>query len=197
MLLARIRHGIWSAVVGVATLVFVIEEWLWDALVQGMQRLGRLPGIRQLESWIAGLPPAGAAFFFVLPTTLALPVKLVALHAIANGHFLRGTLVIIGAKVLATALFARIYVLTQPALLRVRWFVAVRAAILRWRAWAYAQIEAHPAWRAMRAAVARLRARLARWRQSIGPRGRFWKALRRLRRMRRQAAANPGGPPGR
>jgi hypothetical protein len=187
MLLARLKHWLWSTVVGLATLVFVIEEWLWETLLRWMRALGRLPGIRQLETWIAGLPPAGAAFFFVLPTSLALPVKLIALREIAGGHFLRGTVVILIAKVLATALFARIYMLTQPALMRVRWFVAVRAAILRWRDWAYAQIEAHPVWRSIHLRIAALRARFAAWRRDFANRGRMWRAVRRLGKMKRRA----------
>lgn len=179
MWLARLKHAAWSVAVATATLVFVVEEWLWDNLLGAMRSLGRLPGVRVLEAWIARLPPAGAAFFFLLPTTLLLPVKLIALREIAHGRFLLGAAVILAAKLFATALFARIYVLTQPALMRVRWFVALRGLVLRWRNWAYAQIEAHPLWRAMRAQVLLWRStRAARW-------GRRWRALRRWGRMRR------------
>jgi hypothetical protein len=185
----RIGHFLWSGVVGVATLVFILEEWLWDTLTAAMGVLGRLPVISLLESWIARLPPAGAAVFFVLPTSLALPVKLVALHMIAHGHIVEGGLVIVAAKVLATALFARIYVLTQPALMQVRWFVALRAAVLRWRDWAYAQIAAHPLWRAMRDRAALWRARYAAWKKRQGRWRRRMRASQRLERMRRRGSA--------
>lgn len=175
----RVRHGIWSLVVGLAAILFFLEEWLWDTLRDGMALLGGLPGLRAAESWIAGLPPAGAAFFFVLPTSLALPVKLIALHQIAHGHLVFGTLVIIAAKLFATALFARLYVLTEPALMRVRWFVALRALVLRWRDWAYAQLHSHPLWCA-------LRARIEQWRSGrAGRLTRRWRALRRHWRMQR------------
>ena len=186
MLLHRAKRWLWSGVVGLGTLVYVLEEWLWETLQGLMRVLGGVPGIRNLESWIACLPPAGAAFVFVLPTSLALPVKLIALHSIATGHVVRGTLVIIAAKVLATALFARIYVLTQPALMQVHWFVAVRAAVLRWRDWAYAQIGAHPIWRATHTRVTQWRADFAAWRRRSGRRMRRWRALQRLERMRRR-----------
>jgi hypothetical protein len=181
-----IGHFLWSGVVGVATLVFVVEEWLWDTLKRLMGVLGRLPVLSSIESWISRLPPAGAAVFFVLPTTLALPVKLLALHRIAHGHIAEGALVILAAKILATALFARIYVLTQPALMQVRWFVALRAAILRWRDWAYAQIAAHPLWAAMRLRLARWRAERAAWKASAGRWRRRWEASQRLERIRRR-----------
>jgi len=186
MLLRRVGHWLWSGVVGLGTLVYVIEEWLWETLKSAMMALGRLPGIRFVESWIARLPPAGAAFFFVLPTSLALPVKLIALHLIAHGDLIRGALVILAAKIIATALFARIYVLTQPSLMRVHWFVAVRAAVLRWRNWAYAQIEAHPLWRAIHVYIVRWRAELTAWRNRLARRTRRWRAVARRERMRRR-----------
>jgi hypothetical protein len=189
MWLLRLRHWAASLFIGAAALVYLIEEWLWDALKRAMGLLGRAPGLKQLERWVAGLPPAGAAFFFVLPASLALPVKLIALKWIATGRIVAGTAVIIAAKILATALFARIYVLTQPALMRVRWFVALHAGVLRWRVWAYAQIESHPAWRA-------IRRRILQWRASVeaakGRRGRWsrrWRAVQRLDRIRRARAA--------
>jgi hypothetical protein len=126
--------------------------------------------------------------FFVLPTSLALPVKITALHMIARGHVFEGGLVILAAKLVATALFARIYVLTQPALMQVRWFVAMRSAVLRWRAWAYAQIAAHPLWQALHERLARWRARYARWRARSGRWKRRLRALQRRERMRRRAA---------
>jgi len=184
----RLGHFLWSGVVGIATLVFLVEEWLWDTLQSLMRALGRLPVISQLESWIRRLPPAGAAVFFVLPTSLALPVKLVALHMIARGHILQGGLVILAAKLAATALFARIYVLTQPALMQVGWFTAVRGAVLRWRDWAYAQIAAHPLWQAMRERMARWRASYAAWRVGKGRLRRRMRASQRLERMRRRPA---------
>lgn len=179
----RIGHFLWSVVVGVATLVYVVEEWLWETLRRVMGALGRLPVISQIEGWIARLPPTGAAVFFVLPTSLALPVKLLALHRIAHGHFVEGGLIILGAKLAATALFARIYVLTQPALMQVGWFVRIRAAVLRWRDWTYAQIAAHPLWEA-------IHVRIRRWRARRGGLGRRWRAVRRCQRMRRR----PGAP---
>jgi hypothetical protein len=187
MLLRRINRLLWSFVIALATLLYLVEEWLWEAVQGAMRRFGRLPGIRSLEAWISGLSPAGAAVIFLLPTSLALPVKLIALHQIMHGHAIRGTLVIVAAKVLATALFARIYMLTQPALMQVRWFVAVHTAFARWRAWAYAQLEVHPVWRAMHEGLQRWRAEFKAWRERPGKLSRRWKAVQRLYRMRKRA----------
>jgi hypothetical protein len=178
--------------IGAVALLFLIEEWLWDRLKKAMALLGRLPGLRRLERAIATLPPTWAAVVFLAPSSLILPIKLFAVKMIASGQILGGTAVILAAKLTATALFARIYVLTLPALVQVGWFVRLQAAVRRWRVWVYAQIEAHPLWRALRRRVLRWRATHEahsagrnHWSQRL-------KAARRLDRMRRHCAGAAG-----
>jgi hypothetical protein len=189
----RFRHWIASWFVGAIALLFLIEEWLWHGLKQAMALLGRLPGLRGLERRISKLPPAWAAAVFLAPSSLILPIKLFAVKMIATGHILSGAGVILAAKIAATALFARIYVLTQPALMRVAWFVRLHATVLRWRVWVHAQVESHPAWRAMRRRILRWRAAMEAWRGRNTRWARRLRAARRLDRMRRRAAdASPG-----
>jgi hypothetical protein len=184
MWLQRLNHWLWSVVIGLGILVYVVEEWLWEMLTRATTVLGRAPVIRPIESWIARLPPAAAAFFFALPATLALPVKLLAVQQIVSGHLLRGVLIIVAANLIATALFARIYVLTEPALTRVAWFVRLRAAFLHWRAWAYAQIEAHPLWRQIHVHLVRWRSRHGIRHGRKGAGRRRWRAWQRWYRAR-------------
>jgi hypothetical protein len=172
-------------VFGLAAVVFVFEEWLWDGLKRWTAVLGLVPGIRWLERGVARLPPAAAAVVFALPTLIALPVKIGALHLIGQGHALLGVALILAAKFGATALFARVYVLTRPALMRVRWFVRLHDALARWSAWAHRQLEAMPAWR-------EARDRLRAWREALRRRPanrpgwmRRLRAAERLQRMRR------------
>jgi hypothetical protein len=190
----RIRRWVASWFIGVVALLFLIEEWLWNRLKQAMALLGRLPGLRRLERWVAGLPPAWAAVVFVTPSTLILPIKLFAVKMIAYGHILSGAGVILAAKLAATALFARVYVLTQPALMRVQWFVRLHAMVLRWRVWVHGQIESHPLWRGMRrrmlkwrAAMEASRGRNTRWARRL-------KAAKRLDRMRMRRRSCPPKP---
>lgn len=186
----RSKHGSTSWFAAAVALLFLAEEWLWNRLKQAMELLGRLPGLRHLERWIAGLPPAWAAVVFLAPSTLILPIKLYAVTMIANGHIMSGASVILAAKTAATALFARVYVLTRPALMRVRWFVALHATVLRWRVSVHAQVEARPVWRAMRR-------RMLKWGADAEARyggssrwARRLKAARRLDRMRRRRASD-------
>ena len=114
----------------VAALLMFAEEVLWEALKRLMAQVGRLPLIRTLEAWIARLPPYGAACVFLLPGTLLLPVKIGALWLIAHGHALLGVQLIVVAKLVGTALVARIFMLTKPALMTLRWFARLHGFIM-------------------------------------------------------------------
>jgi len=180
----RLERWIASWFTGAVALLFLVEEWLWNRLKQAMALLGRLPGLRQLERWMAGLPPAWAAVAFLAPSMLILPIKLFAVKMILTGHLLRGACVILAAKIAATALFARVYVVTQPALMRVRWFVRLHALVLRWRVRVHGQVESRPVWRSIRRKMLQWRAdteaqggRAGRWARRL-------RAARRLDRMR-------------
>src|SRR5437879_12808537 len=148
MTASRFKRWVASWFIGAVALLFLIEGWLWNRLKQVMALLALLPGLRRLERCISVLPPAWAAVVFRAPSTLILPIKLFAVKMIATGHFLGGAGVILAAKIAATALFARVFVLTRPALMRVRWFVRFHPAVLRWRVWGHRQVADHPIWRA-------------------------------------------------
>jgi hypothetical protein len=193
MTAGRLERWIASWFTGAVALLFLIEEWLWNRLKPAMALLGRLPGLRHIERWIAALPPTWAALVFLAPSTLILPIKLFAVKMILSGHLLRGAAVILAAKIAATALFARVYVLTQPALMRVRWFVGLHATVLRWRVRVHAQVESRPLWRSVRRKMLQWRAdteaqdgRAGRWARRL-------RAARRLDRMRHRAATPTPG----
>jgi hypothetical protein len=159
----------WTVVlVPLAVLVMVVEEYLWKGLKALMARLGRLPAVARVEAHIAALPPLWAAFVFLVPGIVLLPFKLAALWAIAQGHLVWGLLVLLAAKLTATALFARLYTLCKPALMTVPWFVRVHDAITAAKAWAHAKLDAWPAWRLARRLMGRAavwaNATLSRWR---------------------------------
>jgi predicted membrane-bound spermidine synthase len=160
-------------VVAVALVLF--EEYLWEWLTGLMARLGRLPVIRELEARVAALPPNGALAVFLLPAVVLFPFKLAAVWAIATGHLLLGLLVLVTAKLAATALLARLYVLCEPALMRVAWFVRIHHWVMRVKAWAHDRLESWPAWRMARQSLHRAT-------QSIRQAGlltRRWRSIRR------------------
>src|SRR2546428_6845883 len=106
----------------IAAIVVLFEEWLWADLRRAAAAIGRLPLVRQIESLIARLPPYAALAMFAAPTLLLIPVKLAALYFIAHGRPAFGLAAVIAAKIVGTALIARIYALTHANLLRIGWF---------------------------------------------------------------------------
>jgi hypothetical protein len=147
-------------------LIILFEEWGWEPLQRAMAWLARLPVLRQLEALIARLPPYAALAVFFVPTCALFPVKLGALWLIAQGHKLAGLAIIVIAKVVGTAVLARLFKLTQPALLRLAWFAALFGWWVRYKAMLVAWVRASAIWRMahewrvqMRRALRRLRAR--------------------------------------
>jgi hypothetical protein len=163
----------------VAAILWLLEEWLWEHLKRAMARLAAWPPVARAEARIAGLGPAAAAVVFLLPTSLLIPVKLVAVWSITRGHVMTGLAVILLAKLLGMALFSRIFVLCRPALLRVSWFRRLHDRVLWISLRVHAWLESSRAWNALRETMLRWR----RWaRARIGPPSllvRRWKALRR------------------
>jgi hypothetical protein len=119
--------------------------------------------LRWIERRIRALSPYGALSLFLLPTLLLLPVKLLALWLIGQGQVLGGTLVIITAKLVGTAIVARLFTLTQSSLMQLNWFARLYA---RWHAWKQAlldQVRASWPWRMARTIKRRLQRRWQVW----------------------------------
>lgn len=128
-------------------LVVLFEEWGWGPLSRLMAQLARLPIIGWLERRIAGLAPVPALLVFLLPGTLLLPVKLAALALVSHGHVATGLSVIVIAKLVGTAIVARLFQLTRPALMQLEWFAHGYG---RWTVWKEAllvRVRASRAWR--------------------------------------------------
>jgi len=87
---------------------------------------------------------------FLLPTALLLPIKLLALWAVGRGHVGLGMLVIVLAKVVGTAVVARLFTLTQPALMQLRWFAWIYSHWTRLKHTVLARARASWAWRVAR-----------------------------------------------
>jgi hypothetical protein len=120
-----------------------------------------------LELRVRALPPWAALLSFLSPVMLLLPVKLAALWLFAEGHMVTGVVVLAAAKLAGTALVARIFQLTQPALMQIPFFARWYP---RWKAWKdgiLCAVRAHPAWRATRRSGLVLRRRGREWRRHL------------------------------
>jgi hypothetical protein len=147
-------------------LVVLFEEWGWEPLQRALGRLAKLPLIGALERWIGTLPPRAAMAVFVLPSLLLLPVKVLALWLIGSGHALLGAATVIAAKLVGTALVARLFTLTRPALMQLAWFAAVYTLWVAWKDAAMAHVRASWPWRAGRVMKRAAQRRWARWVQA-------------------------------
>ena len=179
------RRRLLAPLVYLAATVLLLEEWLWDVGARIMAAVARVVPLAPLARWIAGLGPAAALCLFVLPGLLLFPVKVLALLAIAKGHALTGVCTIVAAKLAGAAAVARIYALTLPALLRLRWFAWCHGRFMAVKADWTARLRATRAWRRVAALAAAARA----WRQALWLRlrpaaqarngNRLWRVLRR------------------
>ena len=157
----------------VLALLILLEEWGWRPLADLLGRLVRWRPWARLETAIARLPPYAALFVFVVPSALLLPLKFLALFLVAQGQFVLAALLFAGAKVVATALVARIFMLTQPALMQIGWFAWAYDTIMPWKEALVERVRASWVWRvsrvwkerAKRAATAQARAWRPAWLQ--------------------------------
>jgi hypothetical protein len=150
-------------------LLILFEEWGWEPLKRAMAWVMRWAPLAWIERVITRLPPYAALVVFFLPTLLLLPVKLAALWLVGQGQKVLGLAVIVVAKLVGTALVARLFQLTQPALMTLPWFARLYT---RWTAWKQAlltQVRASWAWRVGRVVKRRVTLRIARWRRAAWP----------------------------
>jgi hypothetical protein len=145
-------------------LLILFEEWGWEPLKRAMAWVMGWGPLAWIERGIARLPPYAALVVFFLPALLLLPVKLAALWLIGQGQKLLGLAVIVIAKVAGTALVARLFHLTQPALMALPWFARLYARWTAWKEALLARVRASWAWRVGRVVKRRLLMRVARWR---------------------------------
>lgn len=131
-------------------LALLFEEWGWAPLAALFARLARLPLWAWLERKITRLPPYGALLVFGVPMLALLPVKLVALYLFGLGNAKSGLVVLVVAKLVGTAVMARLFQLTQPALMQLAWFARWYP---RWKSWKdglLAQVRQSAPWRWVR-----------------------------------------------
>jgi hypothetical protein len=130
-----------------AALVVLFEEWGWKPLSEALARLAKFAPIAALERWIASLRPYPSLLVFALPTTVLLPLKFVAMWLLAAGQYWAATGLFIGAKIASTALIARIFMLTKPALMQIGWFARAYNWFMPWKEAFFTAIRASWPWR--------------------------------------------------
>lgn len=146
-LVSALRRGLRGLLEILLALWLIFEEWGWKPLAAALAKLGRLAPFAAIERLIMRLPPYAALVVFGLPSLILFPLKLVALYLIAQGYKVAAAGRFMGAKVVGTALVARIFQLTRPALMRIGWFKRGYDFLIPWKDALFAQIRASWVWR--------------------------------------------------
>jgi hypothetical protein len=155
-----LRRRLAAPLIYFVALLLMLEQWLWEVTQAALARIPAWGWLVRLQQLIQGLPPYAALAVFLAPTLLLLPVKLLALLSIAHGHPGLGLVIIVSAKILGTALVARVYALTRRSLLALAWFSRWHDKLLAFKDRMIAQLHASSGWRAAQ----RLATAVRRWR---------------------------------
>ena len=165
----------------VAACVLAFEEWIWNHTSALLRRVGRLPPFRWIEGWVRRRTPLQALILYVLPVLVVLPLKGFALGVIGHGHVALGFSILFIAKIIGTAVLARLWQMTEPAITTYRWIRRGRDGFLRLRHRLYRWLHQQPVYRRTRALFDRMK------RQG----GVLAELLEQLRRQRRERARVP------
>ncbi len=144
---------------GAVALLILFEQWGWMPLARALGQLARWPVVGRLEKRIAGLGPRVALMVLFVPALALLPVKIGALWLFALGRVALGLSMLVVAKLVGTAVVARIYLLTHPQLMRMAWFARIHRRWIAWKTPLVASLVESPGWVAARAWATRVRAR--------------------------------------
>jgi hypothetical protein len=154
-----------------AALIVLFEEWGWKPLSDALAWLARFRIIAKLEGLITRLPPYAALLVFALPTAILFPVKLAAMWLLAQGKVATATATFVAAKIASTALVARLFMLTRPALMQIAWFARAYTWFMPWKDRLFAQIRASWVWRYGRMVKTRVKLEMkqawARWKPGV------------------------------
>ena len=127
-----LRKLLRATITAVLVPVLLFEEWGWDPLARAITRCARLPLWSRVERGLRKLPPWGAVPAFFAPMLLLLPVKVIGIFLLAEGHAKSALLLLLAAKVAGTAIVAWLFEVLEPALMRIpvfaRWYP-------RWKVW--------------------------------------------------------------
>jgi hypothetical protein len=168
-----LRNRLLSPLVYLAALILLMEDWFWDLGLRLARFVVSWPPLKALEQRIVALPPYAALCAFVVPALLLLPVKVLALLAIASGHPISGVATIVVAKVGGAALVARIYILTRETLRTLPWFARWHDRFIELKDRWIGRLKATDAFRRISMLSAMMRSAARACLARLRPRGRF------------------------
>lgn len=144
-------------------LVILFEEWGWEPLQRLLRQVVHLLRLQKLEAWLQTLPPYAALLALALPSLMLLPAKLAAFALLSKGHVIWGGMVFVAAKLIGTAVIARIFSIVQPSLMQLAWFARGYTAWKRWKDALLVHVRSTRAWQQGKAMKVRISSLLRSW----------------------------------
>jgi hypothetical protein len=144
-------------------LVILFEEWGWEPLQYLLRRIVLLLRLQKLEIWLQTLPPYAAFVALALPSLMILPAKLAAFALISKGHVIWGSMIFVAAKLIGTAVIARVFSIVQPSLMQLAWFKRIYTAWKRWKDALLTKVRSTRAWQQGKALKASITRQLRSW----------------------------------
>jgi hypothetical protein len=89
--------------------------------------------ITTIENKLRRLGPYPSLFVVALPFCLVEPSKLIAVAVLGKGHWITGSAMIVAAYAASVLLIERLFVITKPQLLKLRWFARFWAVVVMMR----------------------------------------------------------------
>lgn len=128
-------------------LVLLFEEWGWRPLSNLLARLARFRIWALTELWIAGLPSYGALVVLGIPAAFLFFAEVFGVYLVATGRLVTAAVVVLLAKLISTALIARIFLLTKPTLMQIGWFQRACDSFVPWQDSLFAWVRGTWVWR--------------------------------------------------
>lgn len=164
--------------IGLAGVILLIEEVVWEALEPAITWLHGLRLLQRLDALLRQVSPWTAVAIFLVPEAVIVPTKFLALWLMAAGHAGLGMTLFVTIKLLGTAVTVYLFAALKPKLMEIAAFRVCYDAIMRFKAMVHAYLQAQPWYVAARdkalatvrdlrararAAVARVREELRAW----------------------------------
>ena len=147
----------------IMALVILFEEWGWEPLQRLLRSVVLLLRLQKLETWLQTLPSYAALVALAVPSLMLLPAKLVALALISKGHVVWGGIVFIAAKLIGTAVIARVFSVVRPNLMQLAWFAYAYNAWKCWKDDLLERVRNTRAWQSGKALKLRINAAVRNW----------------------------------
>ena len=185
--MAWLKRVLTPPLIVVASLLMWIEDTLWHWLKKLTGWISLIPLVHKFEVVIAGLPPYAMMAVFLMPMTLLFPIKVLAVYWMTRGYWMASLTAIATAKIVGTAIVARMYVVCHDKLMTIVWFHRLHDWLIATRDQLFGYVRALPIYRLIRTRLLSLKLATRRFIERFGIRLRLdvrWRAFRRWYRHR-------------